>query len=211
MTGVQTCALPICLVAQIPGGRVATFSGLGGAIDVPARHVAYIVSRLDASARASLPLHRLVSDSGALQKKFMTEHTAALTTEGVVVMRGAVTQLAEFKFDFAHDSIRAARVERTTRPPERRPGAGGAPSLAAMPGLGPVSVGWLKAVGIDSGEALRKANAFAVYAKVKASRSRVSVNFLYALLGAQENVDWRTIARERRTEILMRLDDEGFA
>lgn len=37
------------------------------------------------------------------------------------------------------------------------------------------------------------------------------MNLLYALMGAQEDRDWREIARERRSEALLRLDDMGLA
>ncbi len=199
------------LVAAIPRGRVATFSALGVALDVPARHIAFIVSRLDAPTRAAHGTHRLVSDTGALQKKHSAEQSATLAAEGIATVNDRVTNLAQVSFDFSKAIARRAKVERTTRPPEHREGAQGEPALAALPGLGPVSIEWLKAAGITTTHALRKADAFALYAKIKTQRASVSMNLLYALIGAQENIDWRTVARERRTEILMRLDDLGLA
>lgn len=199
------------LAAAIPPGRVGTFSALGSALDVPARHIAYIVSRLDTPTRAAHGVHRLVSDTGALQKKIASEQSAMLAAEGIAIDDGMVVNLARVSFDFSKDVARRAKVERTTRPPEHRQGAQGEPALADLPGLGPVSIGWLKAAGITSAQALSKADAFVLYAKIKTQRTRVSVNLLYALIGAQENVDWRMVARERRTEILMRLDDMGLA
>jgi DNA transformation protein and related proteins len=198
------------LAALIPHGRVCTFAELGSAIDVPARHVAYIVSRLDAAARKTVPVHRLVGEAGALQKKVAAEQAAALETEGISTANACVQNFAALAFTFTKATVNTAKVERTTRPPEHRRSPSGAPALSELPGLGPVSIEWLKAAGIKDAGALRKADAFALFAKIKATRARVSVNLLYALLGAQENVDWRTIARERRTEILMRLDDAGL-
>ena len=45
----------------------------------------------------------------------------------------------------------------------------------------------------------------------KARWPGASLNLLYALMGAQEDRDWRDIARERRSEALLRLDDLGLA
>jgi DNA transformation protein and related proteins len=198
------------LTAQIPRGRVCTFAELGRAIDVPARHIAYIVSRLDDAARKATPVHRLVGEAGALQKKVAAQQAVALEAEGVAVTKARVQDFAAHAFAFTKADVKTAKLERTTRPPEHRRSASGEPALSELPGLGPTSVEWLKAAGIKDAKALRNADAFALFAKIKAMRTRVSINLLYALLGAQENVDWRTIARERRTEILMRLDDAGL-
>ncbi len=82
---------------------------------------------------------------------------------------------------------------------------------ASLRGLGPRSREQLAALGITSEAALRAEDAFALYARIKARWPGASLNLLYALIGAQENLDWRTIARERRTEILLRLDAMGLA
>lgn len=81
----------------------------------------------------------------------------------------------------------------------------------AWPGLGPRSREQLAAVGIHTPDALRRRDAFEVYALVKARWPGASRNLVYALLGAQEGRDWRDIARERRTEVLMRLEALGLA
>ncbi|MBP8145482.1 MAG: TfoX/Sxy family DNA transformation protein, partial [Inhella sp.] len=39
----------------------------------------------------------------------------------------------------------------------------------------------------------------------------VSLNLLYALIGAVEDRDWREVQREQRSAILLRLDDMGLA
>jgi DNA transformation protein and related proteins len=198
------------LAAQIPRGRLCTFAELGRAIDVPARHIAYIVARLDDAARKVTPVHRLVGEAGALQKKVAAQQAAALAAEGIAIAKACVQDFPAHAFTFTKTVVKTAKLERTTRPPEHRRSPSGEPALAELPGLGPTSVEWLKAAGIKDASALRKADAFALFAKIKTMRARVSVNLLYALLGAQENVDWRTIARERRTEILLRLDDAGL-
>ena len=38
----------------------------------------------------------------------------------------------------------------------------------------------------------------------------MSLNLLYALIGAVENRDWREVARYDRTSILLRLQDMGL-
>lgn len=78
-------------------------------------------------------------------------------------------------------------------------------------GLGPRSREQLAAVGILSPEQLRQAEPYALYRQLKAQWPEAGLNLLYALMGTQEDRDWRDIARERRSEALMRLDDMGLA
>lgn len=80
-----------------------------------------------------------------------------------------------------------------------------------MRGLGPRSREQLAALGINSGAALRAEDPYALYARLKARWPGASLNLLYALIGAQQDRDWREVARERRTEILLRLDALGLA
>jgi DNA transformation protein len=77
--------------------------------------------------------------------------------------------------------------------------------------LGPKSREQLGALGIDSLEQLQALDAYAVYARVKARWPAASRNLVYALMAAQEGRDWREIASERRTEVLLRLDALGLA
>lgn len=78
-------------------------------------------------------------------------------------------------------------------------------------GLGPRSREQLAAIGIHTPDELKLSDAFDVYARIKARWPGASRNLVYALLGAQEGRDWRDIARERRTEVLLRLDAMGLA
>lgn len=78
-------------------------------------------------------------------------------------------------------------------------------------GLGPRSREQLAAIGIHTPAELRSRDAFEVYALIKARWPGASRNLVYALLGAQEARDWRDVARERRTEVLLRLDAMGLA
>ncbi|RZL31922.1 MAG: transcriptional regulator [Rubrivivax sp.] len=84
-------------------------------------------------------------------------------------------------------------------------------AAAGWPGLGPKSREQLAAVGIRTPGQLQACDAFEVYARIKARWPGASRNLVYALLGAQEGMDWRVIARERRTEVLLRLDAMGLA
>lgn len=80
-----------------------------------------------------------------------------------------------------------------------------------MMGLGRMSWNMLSAIGITSPEALRARDPFEVYATLHRMKVTRSVNMLYALIGALEDKHWQEIARDRRTEILMRLDDMRIA
>lgn len=83
--------------------------------------------------------------------------------------------------------------------------------LAILRGLGPKSSAALARIGIDSVEALRSRDPFDVYAELKAKVPGTTLNFLYALIGAIEDLHWQEIKRTRRTEILLRLEEMGIA
>ena len=50
-----------------------------------------------------------------------------------------------------------------------------------------------------------------MYAELKVKVPGTSLNFLYALIGAIDDVHWQEVKRTRRTEILLRLDEMGIA
>lgn len=83
--------------------------------------------------------------------------------------------------------------------------------LDGLKGLGPRSIAMLERVGITSAEALRNSDPLELYLRLRAAWPGTSLNMLYALIGAQEGRDWREIQRERRTELLLRLDALGHA
>jgi DNA transformation protein and related proteins len=82
--------------------------------------------------------------------------------------------------------------------------------MSQLRGIGPVSKRLLIAYGIESLEDLRRVDVFELYARIRQREGSASLNLLYALLGAQQDRDWRDVAREDRTMILMRLDDLGL-
>ena len=79
--------------------------------------------------------------------------------------------------------------------------------VAALPGLGPASRAMLADVGIANVPQLRRLGAVAAFARVRARSPRASLNLLWALQGALTGVDWRQVAREDRTRLLLALED----
>ena len=79
--------------------------------------------------------------------------------------------------------------------------------LRDLPGLGPKSEEWLTEVGIKTPEQLKKIGAVEAFIKLKnESRSKPSLNFLYALVGAIEGEHWLRIAKTEKSLLLMELD-----
>ena len=83
--------------------------------------------------------------------------------------------------------------------------------LRQLKNLGPKSAQALERVGVHTVEQLQQADAFELYVRLRATWPATSLNMLYALIGAQEGRPWQEIQRERRTELLLRLDDMGHA
>lgn len=79
--------------------------------------------------------------------------------------------------------------------------------VAALPGLGPTSRAMLADAGITDVPQLRRLGAVAAFARVRARSPRASLNLLWALHGALTGVDWRQVAREDRTTLLLALED----
>jgi DNA transformation protein len=85
------------------------------------------------------------------------------------------------------------------------------PSVSALRGLGPKSREMLARIGINTAAELQASDPFTLYARIKTVDAKASLNLLYALIGAIEDRDWRDVARDDKTRILMRLDDLGIA
>lgn len=83
--------------------------------------------------------------------------------------------------------------------------------VASLKGLGPKSSAALRTIGIRSIAELRARDPFDVYAELKVKVPGTSLNFLYGLIGAIEDVQWQQIKRTRRTAILLRLEEMGIA
>lgn len=80
-----------------------------------------------------------------------------------------------------------------------------------MKNLGIKTEEMLARIGITTPAQLRKADPFEVFARLKKSVPGTSLVALYALIGAVEDLHWLDVKRDRRTEILVRLDDMGIA
>ena len=80
-------------------------------------------------------------------------------------------------------------------------------NIADLKGLGPESAAQLAQIGILTVEDIMQTDAYEIYARLKKHGSNTSLNMLYAIMGAQENIHWQSIAKNRKMEILMRLDD----
>jgi len=83
--------------------------------------------------------------------------------------------------------------------------------LRDLKGFGPKSEEVLAQVGIFSVEQFMKEEPFKLYAELKGKVKGTGLNSIYAIIGAQEDLNWQEIARTRKEEILMRLDDMGLA
>jgi DNA transformation protein and related proteins len=195
------------IIAAIPRGRVTTFQSIGDCIDVPSRHVAYVLSREAVNATsANLPLHRVVGKDGKLPVK-AADATQKLKIEKVSMSRGVVD---DFTTRFIDAAALNVKPEARLRPVQYA-ASDGEVALSDMRGLGPASLRMLVAIGVTSPKQLRAADPFELYAAIKKNKNGTSVNLLYALIGAVENRDWREVARTEKTRILLRLDDSGIA
>jgi DNA transformation protein len=75
-----------------------------------------------------------------------------------------------------------------------------------LPGLGPKSLAMLAAAGIHGRADLERIGSVQAYLRVKAAGQNASLNLLWAMEGALTGEDWRVVAREERTRLLLALD-----
>lgn len=82
-------------------------------------------------------------------------------------------------------------------------------ALRDLKGLGPKSEVMLVEVGITTEEELRKVGAVRAFIRLKKqSRTKPSLNFLYAMVGALEGKHWLNVAKNEKGQLLMEL--EGY-
>lgn len=81
-----------------------------------------------------------------------------------------------------------------------------ATDIATLPGLGPASAAMLARAGVHDAATLRARDPLSLFEQLRQREAGVSMNLLYALIGAQEGTDCRVIARERHTAIANELD-----
>ncbi|BCD95929.1 TfoX/Sxy family DNA transformation protein [Marinagarivorans cellulosilyticus] len=77
-------------------------------------------------------------------------------------------------------------------------------------GFGPRSEEILAEVEIHSVEDFMAIDPYDLYAKIKPMKG-MGLNSIYAIIGARENLSWLEVAKTRKAEILMRLDDLRLA
>jgi DNA transformation protein len=82
--------------------------------------------------------------------------------------------------------------------------------LRDLNGFGPRSEEILAEVDIHSVEDFMAIDPYDLYAKIKPMKG-MGLNSIYSIIGARENISWLEIAKTRKDEILMRLDDLGLA
>lgn len=76
-----------------------------------------------------------------------------------------------------------------------------------MKGLGSVSEAWLNEIGIYTHADLESVGPVQAFIRLTNTRDiPVSLNLLYAMVGALENVHWADIAKTEKTRLLFELD-----
>jgi methylated-DNA-protein-cysteine methyltransferase related protein len=79
----------LAITAHIPSGKVTTFVCMGKYLDVPPRHVAYVLATLTEDELRDCPWWRVVGNDGHLGKPKLGEHGISqaefLDNEGVQV------------------------------------------------------------------------------------------------------------------------------
>ena len=83
--------------------------------------------------------------------------------------------------------------------------------LRDLKGFGPKSEEILASVDIHSVDEFMQKDPYELYALLRETRSGIGLNSIYAIIGAQEDLPWLEVARTRKMEILLRLDDMGIA
>lgn len=80
-------------------------------------------------------------------------------------------------------------------------------SAAGTPlNLGPVSMAWLKEVGIGSLEDVKRFGAATTYRLIKERRPEATLNLLWSLAGAVAGKDWRALSAREKQALLAELD-----
>ncbi len=80
-------------------------------------------------------------------------------------------------------------------------------SLGERTGLGPKSQDMLAQAGITTVEQLRKLGSIEAYVRTKKANTSASLNLLWGLESAITGEHWRDVARNRRTSLLLALEE----
>lgn len=79
--------------------------------------------------------------------------------------------------------------------------------VGALRNLGPVSSQWLTQAGIRTRADLQRRGAVLAYQIVKQRQPRASLNLLWALAGALDDVEWRSLSKARRKQLRDQFDE----
>lgn len=78
--------------------------------------------------------------------------------------------------------------------------------LSKLRNLGPKSAAWLCAAGIDDLAALREVGVEEAFRRVLSAGHAPSINLAYALYGALHDIDWRGLADDERSRLVLMVD-----
>jgi methylated-DNA-protein-cysteine methyltransferase-like protein len=111
------------LTAAVPEGRLCTFQSMGEYLDVMARHVAYILGRLEDNEKFVYPWHRVVSADGSLgaprKNPDGTSQAELLRAEGILISDNRVE--TGFERAFMPAERLPSGLQRQTRPADAPP------------------------------------------------------------------------------------------
>ena len=81
-------------------------------------------------------------------------------------------------------------------------------ALRELKGLGPKSEKLLNDIGIFTREDLKQLGVAETFLKLqKNSKEKVSLNFLYAMQGALDDIHWTDVTREQKAYLLSRIEE----
>lgn len=72
---------------------------------------------------------------------------------------------------------------------------------STLKNIGPVSLEWLRAVGINTREDLERFGSVEAYRMVKAHGFNGSLNLLYALEAALQNIHWTALSPQTKAKL----------
>lgn len=110
---IRTQVLDIC--ARIPEGRLTTYAAIGDELEVPARHVAYILASLGDADRDAVAWHRVLAEDGSLVRRRADEHAARLRAEGLAP-EDLDRRFVHVPLDAEHRADPATPLERAPAP-----------------------------------------------------------------------------------------------
>lgn len=69
--------------------------------------------------------------------------------------------------------------------------------------VGPKSAAWLRQIGIRSIDDLRKVGSVEAYRRVKVAGFKPTLNLLYSMAGAEDDVHWTQLSEERKSALVL--------